>query len=122
MQQNSFKEIEDSIGLFDIALSFSSDCNKEACLLSKMAKFRGLKCYDYRNYSSDQFGINIYDIMGFVYSLTGRVVILNSPDYRSTRATKFEFDAIYSSSLSQSITIFQLGGSPLNLGSNSSLK
>jgi len=115
LQKTSFREVEESIGLFDIALSFSSDCNKQSSILARTAKFRGLKCYDYRDYSADQFGINIFDIMSFVYSNTDRIVILNSPEYRLTRATKFEFDTISNNSLLQNISVFQLGGPSLDL-------
>jgi hypothetical protein len=74
-----------------------------------------MKCYDYRDYSKDQYGINIFDIMRFVYERTNKVVILNSPEYRTTSPTEFEFDTIRNSTLIQEISVFQLGGAPLDL-------
>ena len=115
MPKTSVDLIESVVGFFDLAISFSEDAEAYSEHISRMSRYLGLRCYDYRLYSDVQYGIDIFDIMDFVYSTTPRVVVLNSPNYRSTKPTQFEFDVISREAQRLDISVFELGGASFKL-------
>lgn len=115
MPKNSFDEYEDTIGYFDLAISYSGDASESAELLYRMSTYQGLRCYNYRNFLDSQFGYDIFDIMEFVYSQCRLAVVLNTVKYRSSIATKFEFDQIAKSSAVKCVFLFELGGPVVQL-------
>ncbi len=113
--KTSFDKIERSIGLFDIALSYSGDAAAPASRIDAMSRFQGLRFYNYVNYVGDQFGYDIFEIMRFVYSHCEVSVLLNSANYRQTLPTQFEFSQIKRSTSLRAAYVVELGGPKFEL-------
>lgn len=107
-------EIELALGYFDVALSFSEDSHALALQVAAVGKFHKKRCYLYSDHVVAQCGFDIYEVMKFVYSRTPRVIVLNTPLYGATKATKFEFDQIKSNSSLLGLYEIQRGGEPLH--------
>lgn len=106
--------VETEIGIFDLAISFSSDAESLANDILTFMQFYRLKCYHYLPYVEDQVGLNLYEIMSYVFNKTNAVIVLNSPRYCKTNATKFEYNIICERIDFISIFCIELGGGNLN--------
>jgi hypothetical protein len=114
--------IEAAIGLFDVAISHSSDSGRLAQVLLNYSKTYGLICYSYEKRKVAQLGLNIVKIMKFVYTRTPRLAIINSPLYLTTAATQLEFNIMLGIDAEKSITVFEVGGSPLTFSSKQNVQ
>lgn len=108
-------DVERRIGVFDIALSYASDVSEESKIAREFLSFHGLRCYRYEDLLAAQLGLDIYEVMQFVFRTTQSVLILNSLSYRSSHATRFEFDIISDRAEQLSIYCFCCGGQDLGL-------
>lgn len=106
-------DIETSIGLFDIAISHASDTIQLSRTLAKFATAYGLTCYSYINMQVDQLGLDIVEVMKFVYSVTPRFIILNSQLYQASDATKLEYNTICETQKTVSVIVLEMGGREL---------
>ncbi len=109
------KKLEASIGLFDVALSFSADGVDSALALSSFAEFYGLKCYEYQRYAVSQSGLSIWDAMEYAFSTSRLVVVLNTPLYGQSAATKFELGVIRRRAVDSRVIVIDLDGRSLCL-------
>lgn len=109
----SFNDVENSVGIYKIALSFASDAEEEARSIFQFCNHYEVSCYWYRSNVVRQSGLDVFDCMRFVYATSSNVVILNSPGYRASAATRFEFENIMKRSCEGQIHILSLGGSEL---------
>lgn len=112
---NWFDKLENTLGYFDVAISFSSDCNDLATKIAELGAYYDQRCYLFTEEIVSQCGFNIYNVMEFVYAQTQTAVILNSPKYRSTRPTQFEFSQILASTSVKRILVIECGGGVLNI-------
>lgn len=114
---NWFDKLESTLGYFDVAISFSGDRNDLATKIAELGAYYDQRCYLFTNEVIHQSGFNIYNVMEFVYAQTPAAVILNSPKYRATRPTQFEFSKIVSSTSVERILVIECGGKVLNIKS-----
>lgn len=106
----SLINLEKQIGVPGIALSFASDAEAEASTISEFCKFYSVSYYHYLERVYSQSGIDIYDAMRFIYTKTRNVIILNSPMYRKSEATIFEYYCIAQEVNKKNIMIIDTGG------------
>lgn len=110
---NCDAELELHIGIFDVALSFASDAEREAEALHSYAEGYSLRCYKYDRHVVAQSGFSLEDIMRYVYRSTKVTVVMNSPLYRKSSATRFEWKVLTSEFSGESIFVVDLGGASL---------
>ena len=106
-------DIETSIGLFNIAISHASDTIQLSRTLAKFATAYGLTCYSYINLQVDQLGLDVVEVMKHVYSVTPRFIVLNSQLYRTSYATKLEYNTICEIQKNVSVVVLEMGGREL---------
>lgn len=106
----SDRQMEERIGLFDVAVSFQDDAMDMALRVKEFCDFQNIRCYFYCDVAVLQCGLDIYEVMRWAYTRTPRVIILNTLLYRSTMATQFEFDVISGAGESVEVFVFELGG------------
>lgn len=108
-------DVERRIGVFDIALSYAWDVSGESKIAQEFLSFHGLRCYRYEDLLAAQLGLDVHEVMQFVFTTTQSVLILNSPTYRVSHATRFEFDIISDRAEQLNIFCFSCGGQDLGL-------
>jgi hypothetical protein len=101
---------DERIGFYDLAISFASDANEYASVISQFANYYDIKCYFYIERIFEQYGLNIYETMEIIYRKTPNIAIINSNLYYKSSATIFEYDIIRSRNGNLSTYIFQNGG------------
>lgn len=107
--------LENAAGIYRSALSFSSDAEQEARTVFNFFDLYGVSCYWYHGNVFRQSGFDIFDCMMFVYCNCENVIILNTPLYRGSEATRFEFDIISNRQQKGRIDIFSLGGADIDI-------
>jgi len=112
------QRFEDAVGLFDLAISFSTDGEALAHCFADFVEFHGLTCYHYSRHLLRQSGLQIDAIMRFVYLQINPVVVLNTPEYGQSRSTRFEIEILENAPAAKSICIVELGGAPLKFQSH----
>lgn len=115
------RRIEDSIGIFDLALSFASDASQDANVLSAFAQFHNIRCYHYQNHVVEQSGLDIWAVMRYVYASSRRIAIVNSPLYRKSKSTKFEHRVIARRLAPVRLYIVECGGQPIRFTRHAAL-
>lgn len=103
-------DLEDVLGIFDVSLSFASDGGGTARRIAEYCQFYQLRCYDYVSYRAQQTGFDIWRVMDFVYRTASMVIIINSPGYLKTEATRYELDAVLRRSSTDRAIVLELGG------------
>ncbi|GBR21890.1 hypothetical protein [Komagataeibacter nataicola] len=107
------KAVEDAVGLFEVALSFASDCGEEAKVMEAFCDFHGMRCYDYRRFQERQWGLSVWTVEEFVFLTTPLVIVFNSPGYLQSEHTVHEFGLIRRSTGLRRLVSVELGGSQL---------
>jgi hypothetical protein len=108
------QHVEDAVGLFDLALSFAGDAEAVAETMAQIAAFHGLACYHYRHHLISQSGLDIMEVMRFVYRLTERVVVLNSKAYGGSVSTRLEIETLSNAPPGKQLFLVDMGGVELH--------
>lgn len=106
-------ELESRIGIFDLAISFASDAEQGAESIHSYADAYTLRCYKYDKHLVNQSGCSLTSIMRFVYRNANAVIVLNSPLYLKSSATRFEWQVLTEEFEGNSVFVVNMGGKPL---------
>ena len=106
-------DVEDAVGIPDVAISFASDGDAHATLVVQFLEFHSVSVYDYRQNKIRHLGQDIFEVMGFAFSHARGCVILNTPLYGRSAATKFERKVISQRTKPYSLAIFELSGNEI---------
>lgn len=116
LRQSLVKKIEDSIGVFDVAISYASDGDRFALLVNQFAAYYDLRCYDYQEFTRNQLGIfQVSSIMEYIYTRTNKIIIINTEGYRDSSSTEEEYNYMLNTNKQLSIYVFELGGDKIDL-------